>query len=151
MLHITLFNTFLTRRIQSCTVPKLSSILNISHKFRIVIIPTNTSVIVLLPSNKNILNALPPFLMKHPDGKWSLVIRITKSDNSLELIILHLDECTFTQRKILLTTPPFHVGADIWELDYGSVLMTLSHPTLSSHPATSLWQRWQQHKLSHLH
>ena len=41
-----------------------------------------------------------------------------------------------------LSETPFHVGADVWELNYGATLMTLNHEVLNGHPAKQLWQEW---------
>jgi hypothetical protein len=80
--------------------------------------------------------------MDHSAGDWSLVIYISKVDNGLNLTILSLKDNKYIQRNLLITVPPFYVGADIWELEFGSTLMTLDHPVLLEHPARIMWDKW---------
>jgi hypothetical protein len=96
----------------------------------------------VLSSQKNILEYRPPFLMESPTGVWTLVVKIVSTDNSLKLLIVHDENGEFEQRSFIVTEPPFYVGADVWELEYGSVLMTLNHPSLHDHPANQLWEKW---------
>ena len=98
----------------------------------------------MLPSKKEILESNPPFLMEHPAGDWSLIKNISKVSEGLNLTVLYMNDNTFLQRDILINVPPFYVGADVWELDHGTVLMTLEHPTLSEHPAKTMWEKWKR-------
>ena len=84
--------------------------------------------------------------MEHPAGDWSLVININKVNEGLNLNVLYMDNDQFLQRDILIDVPPFYVGADVWELDHGSVLMTLKHPSLSEHPAKIMWEKWKRNR-----
>lgn len=96
----------------------------------------------MLPSKKDILKSSPPFLMKHLNSEWSLVIDITDINGILKLDIVDMNKSVLNQRVIKLTEQPFYVGEDVWELDYGSVLMTLNHPSLLAHPARKIWGTW---------
>ena len=99
--------------------------------------------IILLISQKNILEFKQPFLLVHPAADWLVVIVISNAVNGLKLTILEEADNTFKKREINIYTVPFYVGADIWELDYGTVLMGLNHSTLVDHPAINLWKRWK--------
>ncbi len=81
--------------------------------------------------------------MEHPAGDWSLVIKISRVNEGLNLTILYMNSDKFREREILIDVPPFYVGAGVWELDYGSTLMTLEHPSLCEHPAKIMWEKWK--------
>ena len=101
----------------------------------------------MLPARKNILYCKPPYLLKFPTGKWSLITTVESRGEKIELSSLQLDDGECKARTVLLDELPYYVGADIWELPYGSVLMTLNHPTLKLHPANQLWSEWRNNKL----
>ena len=94
----------------------------------------------MLISNKAINNVNPPFLLRSATGKWTLVSKITETENCLKLEAVESNNGNFNMRSINLNELPFYVGADIWELEYGSVIMTLNHPSLHDHPANTLWE-----------
>jgi len=96
----------------------------------------------MLVSKKGIHNANPPFLLRSATGKWTLVSKITETENCLKLEVVEIKNGNFSMRFISLNEQPFYVGADIWELEYGSVLMTLNHSSLNDHPAQTLWEQW---------
>ena len=100
----------------------------------------------MLPSIKNICECKPPFLLKHSTGDWSVIIKILDNDKELRFITLYTDNNEYLQSNFTTSEKPFYVGADIWELNFGSVIMTLSHPTLTKHPATKLWHDWVSEK-----
>ena len=77
--------------------------------------------------------------MEHAGGDWALVTSITHTQSRLHLLLLTRQKDRFSLRSLEVTDPPFYVGEDIWELEYGSVLMTLHHPTLRSHPAKKMY------------
>jgi len=96
----------------------------------------------MLISNKDIANAQPPLLMKFADGNWKLVINIIIA-SSFEFEILEKDNTSFTKRVISQVEPPFYVGEDVWELNYGATIMTLGHESLAGHPANQFWEDWK--------
>ena len=100
----------------------------------------------MLPTRKNILYCKPPYLMKCPSGKWSLVTDVESRGEKIELTSLQVEEGEFKTQSVALEDMPFYVVADIWELAYGCVLMTLNHPTLEMHPANQLWSQWRKSK-----
>ena len=83
--------------------------------------------------------------MEFPTGEWSLVTAIIDKDNSQKLVIVYRKDDEFKQRIVELSEPLFYVGADVWELEFGSILMTLDHPTLFDHPAIKLWYKWLEY------
>ncbi len=96
----------------------------------------------MLISKKNILECNPPFLMELPNNKWQLVGQITLVGERYSVTIIEKDDGNFTKRIINLDEAPFYVGEDVWELNYGSTLMTLNHKSLDDHPAKQLWQEY---------
>ena len=97
----------------------------------------------MLPSKKEISESSPPYLLKHPNGDWSLVTKVIDSKKGQKLVLLYIKNNKFKQREVEIKEPLFYVGADVWELEFGSILMTLDHPTLFNHPAMTLWKQWQ--------
>jgi hypothetical protein len=97
----------------------------------------------MLPARKNILYCKPPYLLKHPTGKWSLITDVESRGDKIELSALQVNQGQYETQSMTIDDMPFYVGADIWELAYGSVLMTLDHPTLKMHPANQLWSEWR--------
>ena len=96
----------------------------------------------MLPSKKDISESNPPYLLKYPTGEWSLVSEIIYENSMQKLKIVYLKAGEFKQRVLEVESPLFYVGADIWELEFGSILMTLDHPTLHDHPAMNVWNQW---------
>ncbi len=99
----------------------------------------------MLISDKDILISNPPFLLEFATNEWTLVSKISGSNNNLKLEIVERKNGVFSQRTLELNDPPFYVGADIWELEYGSRLMTLNHQSLIDHPARKIWKEWLVH------
>lgn len=96
----------------------------------------------MLISQKNILECNPPFLMGLLNDKWQLVEHIALLEERYHLTIIGKEDEKFSKRVIDLEEVPFHVGAGVWELNYGSTLMTLSHESLAGHSAKLLWQEY---------
>ncbi len=99
----------------------------------------------MLISKLKIQKTNPPFLLRSVTGGWTLVSKITETSNGLMLEAVERDYGEFVTRSIDLNEEPFSVGADIWELEYGTVLMTLTHQSLHDHPAQTLWKEWILH------
>lgn len=98
----------------------------------------------MLASKKDISTADFPLLMQASNGDWSLVSKISTSSAGVSFEILEKRNGKYAKRSISQLEPPFYVGADIWELNYGTTLMTLNHKTLEAHPARQLWQDWKE-------
>jgi len=96
----------------------------------------------MLISKKNILECNPPFLMHLSNSKWQLVEQIALIDNRYHLTVMEKESESISKRVIYLDEAPFHVGEDVWELNYGSTLMTLNHESLAGHPAKQMWQEY---------
>lgn len=96
----------------------------------------------MLISQNDILQCTPPFLMQSASNDWLLVDKICVEGENYILSILEMSADEFIQRSILLNEAPFHVGAEVWELEYGATLMTLQHASVADHPARRLWQKW---------
>lgn len=99
----------------------------------------------MLISDKDICKSNPPFLLQSATNEWTLISKISGSKHNLKLEIVERKNEEFSQRSLVLNDPPFYVGADVWELEYGSRLMTLNHPSLINHPAREIWKDWLVH------
>ncbi|MEM7401612.1 MAG: hypothetical protein AAF304_06650 [Pseudomonadota bacterium] len=100
----------------------------------------------MLNSPNDILDHQPPFIFVSADKSWLLISEIKKLEDCIELTVIEKKNSEFSKRTVRLDETPFHVGAEIWELNYGATLMTLNHSSLSQHPATLLWQEWIKYK-----
>ncbi len=96
----------------------------------------------MLISKNDILQHKPPFLMLSATQEWLLVENISKNTDIYILNIVEKKDGKFHTRSIQLYEAPFYVGAYIWELNYGTTLMTLYHDTLDQHPAKTVWMEW---------
>jgi hypothetical protein len=100
----------------------------------------------MLISQKDILECNPPFLMRLSNSAWQLVENVVLHEARYCLTIIEKIDGKFSKRLIQLDEAPFHVGEDVWELDYGSTLMTLRHESLTEHPAKQVWQDYLNHR-----
>jgi len=99
----------------------------------------------MLISKKDIASIPPPLLMQTPSGNWQLVQKI-KTGTTFDIEILERKNNEFITHVISQDEPPFYVGEDVWELNYGATLMTLNHESLATHPAHQLWKDWLAYK-----
>ena len=99
----------------------------------------------MLNNRKDIIHAKLPLLLLAPNNSWELIVTLEKiaADQYKGLFIRVTGE-QLEARELSIQEAPFHVAADIWELQYGVQIMTLDHDTLRNHPASEAWQRWQQ-------
>lgn len=96
----------------------------------------------MLISQKDILESNPPFLMDLSNNTWQLVEQIALIEEQYHLTIIDKNDEGFFKRVMHLDEKPFHIGVGVWELDYGSTLMTLDHASLAEHPAKNMWQEY---------
>jgi len=99
----------------------------------------------MLISKKDISSVQLPMLMQTSNRNWKLVLK-TKTSATFDIEILERVNDEFITRVISQDEPPFYVGEDVWELDYGTTLMTLNHESLATHPAHQLWKEWLAYK-----
>ena len=100
----------------------------------------------MLNQRKDILSARPPLLLVLSNGDWHLIARIKKTGQQTFVCdCVRKSAEAFEQYQRRIEEMPFHVAADIWELEYGAQIMTLMHESLRDHPARMLWQDWCQH------
>jgi hypothetical protein len=100
----------------------------------------------MLITKKDILNSRPPFLLKSAAGEWLLIEKIQSSEIGLTLSVIEKVNSKYCQRTIELDETPFHVGADVWELNYGATIVALEDDSLRGHAAIELWQEWVNSK-----
>ena len=99
----------------------------------------------MLNQRKSILEACPPLLITMSDGSWHLVTRVqTSASQGFEYECVKQTGNALEPYRLHLSEDPFHIGADIWELEYGVQIMTLMDASLETHPANSVWESWKQ-------
>ena len=103
----------------------------------------------MLNQRKDILAAQPPILQVLANGEWHLISNITQTGpQSFACQCIRKSANEIEQYQRTINEVPFHVAADIWELEYGVQLMTLMHSSLNNHPARILWRDWLKSKTS---
>ncbi len=97
----------------------------------------------MLNQRIDILEAQPPFLLTMPGNVWHLIINIEKiAEEKYCCACIKQQDNAVVQYTQDIHETPFHIGDGIWELSYGSELMTLVDSSLNDHPAKILWQQW---------
>lgn len=90
---------------------------------------------------RDILAIDPPFLIVFGDGQWRVARRVESHPDGLAFF-----EPFSPQPKDVpdgvLPGIPWHVGDNLWELDYHTQIMTLDHPHQHGHPGWRLWLHW---------
>lgn len=97
----------------------------------------------MLVSSKNILNSVFPLLMESNLGNCKLIINITTCNDNIILCTLDKVNGIFVQKNILLGEQPFHLGDDVWEIEYGSRIMTFNAHMKNNHELYQLWRDWK--------
>ncbi len=97
----------------------------------------------MLNQRIDIVDAPLPLLLSMPGDTWHLIIKIEKlSDDEFCCSCLRQSDNSIEEYTQDIHETPFHVGDGIWELSYGSELVTLLDSSLNDHPAKQLWQQW---------
>lgn len=98
----------------------------------------------MLNNREDILAVRTPLLQLMPDQSWHIILKMHLLENGdIECECIRSDQQRMHTFRNVLTEPPFHVAAGIWELSYGVQIMTLNHETLRNHPARQLIQSQQ--------
>lgn len=101
----------------------------------------------MLNQRIDILDAPLPLLLSMPGNAWHLIISIEKiAEEKYQCACIKQQGNSMHQYTQEINETPFHVGDGIWELSYGSELMTLLDSHLTTHPATLLWQQWRNNQ-----
>ena len=96
----------------------------------------------MLITQKDINDAQAPFILENPTGDWKLVVNILRTENQFTVEVVDSNQSELSIRTIELEDVPFYVGADIWELEYGTRLIKLDRKSEPLHPAYKLWKKW---------
>lgn len=93
-----------------------------------------------------VTDAKIPLLQTFLSDQWHLIVNIRFLDTDvLECTCIRDNEGTIEEYLHRIYETPFHVAEGIWEMQYGSQIMTLLHASLENHPATKIWRTWSQH------
>ena len=94
--------------------------------------------------DRSIFDADPPFLVLFANKQWKLAIDVKPHAQGIQIVEpFSTDE---VHDSLVIPGSPWHVGENVWELDYATQVMTLDHPNHHSHPAWQLWLHWLQHQ-----
>lgn len=90
-----------------------------------------------------ITDAQVPLLQTFLNEQWHLIVNIrTLEAEVLECTCVRENGGTLEEYLHRIYETPFYVAEGIWEMQYGSQIMTLLHDSLENHPATAIWQAW---------
>jgi hypothetical protein len=84
----------------------------------------------------------PPYLIVLGDGSWRVAREIVPHQDGVGFLEPFADDASQAMLSGVLPGSPWHVGDDVWELDYNAQIMTLDHPHYRKHPAWRLWLQW---------
>lgn len=89
----------------------------------------------------DIYGVKPPFLIIFGNGDWKVAEKIAPHQEGVAFFE------PFSARPDDLADgvvqgAPWHVGDNVWEMDYNAQIMTLNHPHCQAHPAWRLWLQW---------
>ncbi len=94
--------------------------------------------------DRSIFSAAPPFLVLFANGQWKLAIEVLPHAQGIAVVEAFAADAP--DSNLIIPGSPWHVGENVWELDYATQVMTLDHPNHYAHPAWQLWLHWLQHK-----
>ncbi|MGD2117941.1 MAG: hypothetical protein PVG66_06265 [Chromatiales bacterium] len=100
----------------------------------------------MLINSKDIYDAEPPFLILFANQQWKVASKLQPHNDGVGYVEpFSPDEDAMSG---VIPGSPWHVGDNVWELDYATQIMTLDHPNLRKHPAWQLWLQWLQFKMA---
>ena len=84
----------------------------------------------------------PPFLILFGNGQWKVASRLLPHPDGIGYQEPFSTIAEVDQPHGVVSGNPWHVGDDVWEMDYNTQIMTLDHSNFHSHPAWRLWLHW---------
>lgn len=96
----------------------------------------------MLATPLDIYSIEPPFLILLGDGSWRVARALFPFEDGVGYIEPFADGASEQAPSGVLPGRPWHVGDQVWELDYNAQIMTLDHPHHRKHPAWRLWLQW---------
>ena len=104
---------------------------------------------------RNILEIDPPFLIIFGNGDWKVARRLVAHPDGVGYFEPYSAADDDENPDGVVAGSPWHVGDNVWELDYNTQIMTLDHPQYHTHPAWQLWLVWltthDQHGVQNTH
>ena len=91
---------------------------------------------------RNIFDVEPPFLIVLGNGNWRVARHIFAHGQGIGFIEPFSKTDSENHPDGVLPGSPWHVGDNVWEMDYKAQIMTLDHPQYRNHPAWRLWLQW---------
>lgn len=94
--------------------------------------------------DRDIFEAKPPFLVLYANKQWKVAAEVKPHPRGVALIEPFSEGNQ--DAAVIIPGTPWHVGDNVWELDYATQIMTLDHPNYHHHPAWQLWLHWLKHQ-----
>jgi hypothetical protein len=91
---------------------------------------------------RNIFEVEPPFLIVFGHGDWKVAREIFPHPDGVAYLEPFSTATDEHQPDGVVQGEPWHVGDNVWEMDFNGQIMTLDHPHYHSHPAWRLWLQW---------
>ena len=91
---------------------------------------------------RNIYEVEPPFLILFGNGEWKVARQILPHTDGVAYLEPFSEDSTEADPDGVIPGSPWHVGENVWEMDYSTQIMTLDHPQQRRHPAWQLWLQW---------
>ena len=88
----------------------------------------------------------PPFLILFGDGSWRVARELFPYQDGVGFVEPFADQADRDHPSGVVPGQPWHVGDEVWELDYNAQIMTLDHPHHHKHPGWRLWLQWLSHQ-----
>ncbi len=91
---------------------------------------------------RNIFDIEPPFLIIFGNRDWKVAKRLTTHPEGVGYYEPFSATGDSDEPDGIVSGSPWHVGDNVWELDYNTQIMTLDHPYYHDHPAWQVWLHW---------
>ena len=95
---------------------------------------------------RDIFEVEPPFLILFGNGEWKVARQLLPHADGIAYLEPFSDRTADTEPDGVIPGAPWHVGDNLWEMDYSTQIMTLNHPHQQRHPAWQLWLQWLSHQ-----
>jgi hypothetical protein len=91
---------------------------------------------------RNIFETNPPFLIVFGNGQWKVARQLFPHPEGVAYLEPFSEHQDAEDPDGVIPGSPWHVGDNVWEMDYNTQIMTLDHPHQHRHPGWRLWLHW---------
>ena len=87
-------------------------------------------------------HSMPMLLVSAGSSGFAVVASIQlNEDGQYNARIIQETENGLCDQWLLLESPPFHIGDEVWELDYGQQILSIRD---TEHGAWEIWREWRR-------